>query len=184
MAVVAATSFGDIDDVTLTLSGTLTASAANTATAGGLVGANEGEIKNVKITATSTFELFAGGVTAYAGVLAGENYKTIFSCEILYQGTVTANGSMSGYSGAAVGVNLGNVYRTYVEISGGSFGAGVSGGLVGNNVNALTSSLVKIVGETFSGTDSVVGYAKAKDATKVHNVWVYSDNVANVSLKN
>ena len=184
VAVVAATSFGDIDDVTLTLSGMLTASAANTATAGGLVGANEGEIKNVKITATSTFELFAGGVTAYAGVLAGENYKTIFSCEILYQGIVTANGSMSGYSGAAVGVNLGNVYRTYVEISGGSFVAGVSGGLVGNNVNALTSSLVKIVGETFSGTDSVVGYAKAKDATKVHNVWVYSDNVANVSLKN
>ena len=184
IGVLAATSFGAVQNVELTLAGKLTALAENTALAGGVVGANEGTIENVKVTASSTFEAVAGGVTAYAGVIAGENYKIISVAEVTYGGILTANGSMTGYSGVAVGINLGSISNAYAEISGGRFGVGVSGGLVGNNVNALTTSLVKIVGETFSGSDSAVGYAKAKDDAKVHNVWVYSDRVANVSWKN
>ena len=181
VAVVAATSFGDINDVTLTLEGRLFSYAENTATAGGLVGANEGEIKDITITATDTFRMVAYGVTSYVGLLAGENYKTIRSCSIFHAGEIDSNGTMTGYSGTAVGVNLGNVYGIYAEIDQATFDGGVSGGLVGNNVNALTSSLVKIVDNVFTGTDSVVGYAKAKDAAKVHNVWVYSDRMDNVS---
>ena len=179
-----ATSFGAVQNVELTLAGRLVAAAENTAIAGGVVGANEGTIENVKVTASSTFEAVAGGVTAYAGVIAGENYKTVSVAEVTYGGILTANGSMTGYSGVAVGINLGSVTKTYVEVSGGRFGAGVSGGIVGNNVNALTTSLIKIVDETFSGSDCAVGYAKAKDDEKVRNVWVYSDRVENVSWKN
>ena len=180
-AVVAATSFGDINDVTLTLEGRLLSYAENTATAGGLVGANEGEIKDITITATDKFHAVAEGVTAYVGLIAGENYKTIHSCSIFNAGEFMSRGSMTGYSGTAVGVNLGNVYGVYAEIDGATFDGGVSGGLVGNNVNALTSSLVNIRERAFMGTDSVVGYAKAKDVAKVHNVWVYSDTIENVS---
>ncbi|MBO7390639.1 MAG: hypothetical protein J6U39_04240, partial [Clostridia bacterium] len=192
----AAASYRTIENVTLNLSGALTTvspavsepaaaegESINTAIAGGLVGANDGVIRNVSVTVGETAYVGAvNAATAYAGMLVGENYKTISAITIVNMGTLEADGRMIAYSGTLAGINLGNVYRIYVEIAGATYeGNARSGGLVGNNVNALSTSFVKIMGEDFVGSDSAVGYAKAKDDDKVYNVWIYSDRAANVS---
>ena len=192
----AAASYRTIENVTLNLSGALTTvspavsepaaaegESINTAIAGGLVGANDGVIRNVSVTVGETAYVGAvNAATAYAGMLVGENYKTISAITIVNMGTLEADGRMIAYSGTLAGINLGNVYRIYVEIAGATYeGNARSGGLVGNNVNALSTSFVKIMGEDFVGSDSAVGYAKQKDDDKVYNVWIYSDRAANVS---
>lgn len=180
---VAASSFGTMEDITLDLKGKVLAQgSANTAIAGGLVGVNDGTISRMAITFASSAEVKAtGAATSYAGVVAGENYQAISVVSVLASGSLSAEGAMTAYSGVGVGLNLGYIDRAYVETDHPTFGAGISGGLVGNNVNALTTSLVKIVGEDFTGSDSAIGYARSAAADKVYNVWVYSDRVGNLS---
>ncbi len=184
-AVVAATFFGEMENVNLTLAGIVrAANKGNVAIAGGFTGANDGTVKSVEATLADSAEITVSeAATAYVGVIAGENYKAISCVTVYYEGKLAAAATMTGYAGVVTALNLGYVENAYVEITDGVFGECISGGLVGNNVNVITTSLVKIAG-TFTGTDGAIGYTKANDPEKVYNVWVYSDKVANLSSAN
>ena len=190
VATLAATSFGDVRNVTVTLAGQILASNDNTAIAGGVIGANDGVLSGVTATFTNTAVISASdATTVYAGAVAGENYKAMSSVNVVYGGMLVADGKMTAYSGVVTGLNLGYVDKAYVEITAsGAFRKGTSAGLVGNNVNSLTTALVKVVGSSFGGaeganggSDSAIGFTKTTDPVKVHNVWVYSDRAENVS---
>ena len=189
-APVLATSFGEVTNVTVNVEGKILATNDNTAIAGGVIGANDGTLSGVSATFAETAVISAAdATTVYAGAVAGENYKAISSVNVVYGGMLIADGKMTAYSGVVTGLNLGYVDKAYVEITqSGAFRKGTSAGLVGNNVNSLTTALVKVVGSSFGtgdgengGVDSAIGFTKTTDPIKVHNVWVYSDRVENVS---
>ncbi len=174
---------GTVSGATIVIDGEVQAKGNdNTCVAGGVIGINNGYFADSSIALGETSSLSSSGAASgYSGGIAGENYKGVDRISVAFEGKISVSASLSAYAGVGVGLNLGYLDNAYIEVIGGTLEGGVSGGFAGNNVNAVTDSLIKIVGCSLGGTDSAIGANLVLEDTKVNNVWVYTDAIESVS---
>ena len=134
---------GSEDPMTLSASGSITASASGDVYAGGLIGYSSGGLylsashATGNVTSTST-----GGWYSSAGGLVGRGSSTITDSYATGNVTSTSTGGSNSYAGGLVGNGNSTVTDSYAtgDVTSTGYNSSYAGGLVGNGNSTVTDS--------------------------------------------